>query len=90
MTGSASPTRAKLLWSLSKRRTPTCGLLLLPQQPEAVVDLNYLFHRQQVERTRSEEAESDEARTAHEELARRYEEQIEELTADEFHFPKEG
>lgn len=53
------------------------------------MDLNYLFHRQQVERTRSKTAESQEARTAHEELARRYEERIEELTAEEFHFLKE-
>jgi hypothetical protein len=53
------------------------------------VDLNYLFHRQQVERTRSETAGSKEARKAHEELAERYEEQIETLTGDEFQFPKE-
>lgn len=53
------------------------------------MDLNYLFHRQQVERTRSETAKSKEARTAHEELAKRYEEQIEELTPEDFHFPKE-
>lgn len=52
------------------------------------MDLNYLFHRQQVERTRSKTAESEEARNVHEELARRYEEQIEELTPDEFHFPR--
>ena len=50
------------------------------------MDLNYLFHRQQVERTRSETAETREARAAHEELAKRYEERIEQLTADEFHF----
>lgn len=53
------------------------------------MDLNYLFHRQQVERTRSETAKTDEARTAHEELAKLYEEQIEAVTADEFHFLKE-
>ena len=53
------------------------------------VDLNYLFHRQQVERSRSETAKSKEARTAHEELAKRYEEQIEGLTPDDLHFPKE-
>lgn len=53
------------------------------------MDLNYLFHRQQVERTRSETAESSEARSAHQELAKRYEEQIEALTADDFHFPKD-
>jgi hypothetical protein len=53
------------------------------------VDLNYLFHRQQVERTRSEMAESQEARTAHEELAKRYEERIETITGDDYRFPKE-
>jgi hypothetical protein len=52
------------------------------------VDLNYLFHRQQVERTRSETARSVEARTAHEKLAEGYEKRIETLTSDGFHFPK--
>jgi hypothetical protein len=51
------------------------------------VDLNYLFHRQQVERTRSKTAETEAARAAHEELARRYEAQIEALTGDDYHFP---
>jgi len=55
---------------------------------EIEVDLNYLFHRQQVERTRSETARSVEARTAHEQLAKGYEQRIETLTSDEFHFPK--
>ena len=49
------------------------------------MDLNYLFHRQQVERHRAETADSQEARAAHEELVRRYEQQIEEITSDEFH-----
>ena len=40
------------------------------------MDLNYLFHRQQVERTRAEAAETDAARKAHEGLAREYEKQI--------------
>ena len=53
------------------------------------MDLNYLFHRQQVERTRSEMAENEEARVAHEELAKRYEEQIESLTGDDYWFSKE-
>jgi hypothetical protein len=53
------------------------------------VDLNYLFHRQQVERSRSETAETDEARTVHEELAKRYEGQIEVVTGDDYRFPKE-
>ena len=52
------------------------------------MDLNYLFHRQQVERSRSETADSDEARNVHEELARRYEEQIENMTGEDYQFPK--
>jgi hypothetical protein len=53
------------------------------------VDLNYLFHRQQVERRRSETAETQKARIAHEELAKRYEERIETVTGDDYRFPKE-
>jgi hypothetical protein len=51
------------------------------------MDLNYLFHRQQVERSRAKAAATEEARAAHEELARQYEEQIEKLAATEFSFP---
>lgn len=54
------------------------------------MDLNYLFHRQQVERTRAEGAASDEARVAHEQLARCYEAQINQATDGEFEFPAEG
>ena len=50
-------------------------------------DLNYLFHRQQVERTRADAAENDEARAAHEGLARRYEAQINQVTEGDFQFP---
>lgn len=50
------------------------------------MDLNYLFHRQQVERTKSETAETMEARVAHEEFARCYEQRIEKLTGDNFKF----
>jgi hypothetical protein len=50
-------------------------------------DLNYLFHRQQVERIRAEKAASDAARKAHEELAAAYEEQINDSTADGFVLP---
>lgn len=57
-------------------------------QRSVIVDLNYLFHRQQVERSRAEAAKSAEARKAHEELAERYEENIEKLTSDEFAFPQ--
>ena len=51
------------------------------------MDLNYLLHRQQVERSRAEAAIAEEARAAHETLARKYEEQINELTSDEFRLP---
>jgi len=50
------------------------------------MDLNYLFHRQQVERSRAEAAESEAARKAHEELAREYEEQIKRLSNGEITF----
>ena len=52
------------------------------------MDLNYLFHRQQVERSRAETADSEEARDVHEELAKHYEERIETVTGDELRFPK--
>lgn len=45
------------------------------------MDLNYLFRRQQVERSRAETANSTAARRAHEQLAVGYERQIEEQTA---------
>lgn len=48
------------------------------------MDLNYLFYRQQVERSRAEGASTEAARRAHEELARKYEEQIETLAGSEF------
>ena len=51
---------------------------------EGILDLNYLFHRQQVERSRAASASSEEARAIHELLARQYEAQIEKLTAEEF------
>jgi hypothetical protein len=41
------------------------------------MDLNYVFLRQQVERTLAKAAESDAARKAHEEMARAYELAIE-------------
>ena len=50
------------------------------------MDLNYLFLRQQVEKIRATTAESDEARLAHQQLARRYESMISEATSDEFQF----
>ena len=54
------------------------------------MDLNYLFHRQQVERTRAEAAGSEEARAAHEQLARCYEAQINQATGREFEVPAEA
>jgi hypothetical protein len=48
------------------------------------MDLNYLFHRQQVERTLADAADSAEARIAHEQLARCYEVQIDQATSDQF------
>jgi hypothetical protein len=50
------------------------------------MDLNYLFFRQQVERTRATNARSDEVRLAHEQLAQQYESIISDATADEFQF----
>jgi hypothetical protein len=50
------------------------------------MDLNYLFHRQQVERSRARAARTLQARIAHEQLARCYEVQIEQLTAEGFAF----
>lgn len=47
---------------------------------EEGMDLNYLFHRQQVERTRAAAAASNEARVAHEQLARCYETRINQAT----------
>ena len=40
------------------------------------MDLNYLFHRQQVERTLAQAASSEAARRIHQELAEEYERQI--------------
>jgi hypothetical protein len=40
------------------------------------MDLNYLFHRQQVERSLAQAAASEAARKIHEELAEEYERQI--------------
>ena len=52
------------------------------------MDLNYLFHRQQIERARAETAGCDEARVAHEHLARCYETQIEQATEGGKLFPE--
>jgi len=51
---------------------------------EAQLDLNYLLFRQQVERSRAATAATEIARDTHEELAKKYEEQIEQLTGEAF------
>lgn len=48
------------------------------------MEFNYLLHRLQVERIRARGATTREARAAHEELARNYEQRIDELTSDMF------
>jgi hypothetical protein len=54
------------------------------------MDLNYLFRRQQIERSRAQTASSDAARQAHEELAACYERQIKEQTAGEITFESDA
>lgn len=44
------------------------------------MDLNYLFHRQQVERSLAETAKSAAARDAHQDLASRYEAMIDDAS----------
>ncbi|MGN6588768.1 MAG: hypothetical protein ACTHKE_00535 [Sphingomicrobium sp.] len=51
------------------------------------MDLNYVFLRQQVERSLARASESEEARQAHEELARAYELQIERKSGGRIVFP---
>jgi hypothetical protein len=51
------------------------------------MDLNYLFHRQQVEKARAAISPTDEARQAHEQLARCYETIIDGVTGPDYHFP---
>jgi hypothetical protein len=53
-------------------------------------DLNYLLYRQQVERVRAEEAGSEQAREAHLELARHYEQAIEQVSGGEFSISPPG
>lgn len=51
------------------------------------MDLNYVFLRQQVERSLAEAADSAAARSAHEELARAYELEIERKSGGRILFP---
>ena len=50
------------------------------------MDLNYLFHRQQVEHSLSQSAKCAAARTAHAQLAALYEESIARLTQGRVRF----
>jgi len=54
---------------------------------EIVMDLNYLFRRQQIERSLAESANCDEARSAHEEMALAYEQAIERKSRGQIVFP---
>jgi hypothetical protein len=56
---------------------------------EGPLDLNYLLYRQQVERSRAETAATEAARASHEGLARKYEEQIEQLSGETFSIPSD-
>lgn len=51
------------------------------------MDLNYLFHRQQVERSKASTADSEAAREAHEELAKLYEDEIKRASDGKVNFP---
>lgn len=53
---------------------------------EADVDINYLFLRQQTERSRARAATSDVARRIHEQLAIEYERLIEDATRGRINF----
>ena len=53
------------------------------------MDLNYLFHRQQVERSRASLATDESAKKAHKELARIYELKIQRKSDGRIMFPKE-
>lgn len=52
------------------------------------MDLNYIFLRQQMERTLAEAARNAAARAAHEEMARQYELEIERKSGGKIAFPE--
>jgi hypothetical protein len=56
------------------------------KKAESGVDINYLFLRQQTERSRAEAATSDVARKIHDQLADEYERLIEDATAGRISF----
>ncbi len=51
------------------------------------MDLNYLFHRQQVERSKASAADSEAARKSHEDLAGLYEDEIRRASDGKVNFP---
>ena len=51
------------------------------------MDLNYLFLRQQMERSRADAAQNAAARTAHDVMARQYEREIERMSGGQIVFP---
>jgi hypothetical protein len=53
------------------------------------MDLNYLFFRQQVEKTRADHATNTEARNAHDHLARCYEYRISRATDGRIRFERQ-
>ena len=54
------------------------------------MDINYLFLRQQTERSRAEAATSDVARKIHDQLAEEYERLIEDVTKGRISFMRAG
>jgi hypothetical protein len=54
------------------------------------MDLNYVFLRQQMERTRAEAARNAAARAAHEEMAHQYELEIERKSGGRVAFPQQA
>lgn len=54
------------------------------------MDLNYLFHRQQVERAKAESAESEVVRDTHREFAAVYEQKIGSSSQGDFYRENDG
>ena len=54
------------------------------------MDLNYLFYRQQIERSMAMAASSGAVRRIHEQLARAYEDRIHSCTGGRISFPMKG
>lgn len=60
---------------------------IIPSTEAQTMDLNYLFHRQQVERSKASSADSEAVRKTHEELARLYEDEIKRASDGKLTFP---